>query len=209
MERNRSVIVCLGGELEKEWPSEKFRARLDKAYELFTPDTHNGIIVTSKGTYRDPYPHTITEAEAGRQYLEERGVDLRYLLIEDQSMDTVGNAFFTRVRYLNPKRWLNPTIITNQFHIPLARFLFEIVLDENYTPDFVSAPNAGISDDELQRWQKHEAEMLNFYQGIFDGVRRGDIACLEHYIYHRDPAYAGVVDKEHQELTERISAIWN
>jgi len=208
-ERNRFVIVCLGGGLtEQDWPSEKFRARLDKSYELFTPDIHNGIIITSRGTFRDSHPHTITEAGAGGLYLEGRGVDLRYLMVEDQSMDTLSNAFFTRIRYLAPNGWLRPTIITNEFHMPLARFLFEMVLDGNYTPDFVTAPNAGISDEELERWQKHESEMLNFYQRKFAGVRRGDMAFLEDYIYHHDPAYAKAVDQEHQELTERVQAIW-
>lgn len=154
MERNRAVIICLGGGLkENSQPSDKVKARLDKAYQLFSEGDFNAVITTSKGTFRDANDHPITEAEAGSLYLIGRGINRASLLKEERAMDTIGNAFFSRVLFLDPKGWWRPTIITNEFHMQRVRLIFDQVLDTKYQPEYVVAPMKVLA---LPNWKNGE-----------------------------------------------------
>ncbi|MEK7616707.1 MAG: YdcF family protein [Patescibacteria group bacterium] len=210
MERNRAVIICLSGGLEvQDKIPLRVKARLDTAYDLYMNGDFVAVITTSKGTYRDPIPHSTTEAEAGKMYLLGRGLTENQLFVEENSMDTVGNAFFLRVALLDRKGWTEPTIVTNEFHMLKARYIFDSVLDGMYQISYIEAPNSGITEQELDKWRRHEEEILKFYQRLFVGVRKGDLAFFERYIYDRNPAYnGGIMDEEHQELSESIRAIW-
>ncbi|TSC87374.1 MAG: hypothetical protein G01um10147_695 [Microgenomates group bacterium Gr01-1014_7] len=209
MERNRAVIICLSGGLnENDHPSDKMQARLDRTVELFQSGDFNAIITTSKGTFRDGTSHFVTEAEAANAYLITQKIDPLRILKEERSLDTVGNAYYTRLLHLEPRGWWEPTIITNEFHMPRVQFIFDRVLDGKYNPQYIEAPNLGMGSEELASWQRHEDEMLKFYEHLFTGVRKGDLLFLEDYIYHRNPAYTGIEDDEHHELTRRIQAIW-
>lgn len=205
----RAVLICLSGGLEAQDKIPlRVKARLDTAYDLFMDGNFAAIITTSKGTYRDPNPHATTEAEAARSYLTGRGISEKQILTEERSLDTVGNAFFLRASLLDHRGFYEPTVVTSEFHMPLARFVFEKVLGDRYKSQFVEAPNTGMTEEELTKWRRHEEEMLNFYQKLFAGVRKGDLGFFERYIYDSDPAYTGKVDEAHQQLSEKIKAIW-
>lgn len=208
-EINRRVLVCLGGGLDRDWPSPMSISRLDKSLELFKAGDFNGIIVTSRGTFRDTNGHSITEARAQYLYLVERGMNPAKVYEEDQSWDTLGNAYFTKIRYLTPRGWLNPTVITNEFHMERVSFLFDMVLGKRYHIEVVGASNGGITERGLEKRKAHEETVLAFYKKRFAGVKKGDMAFLEQYMYKCNPAYnGGVMDESHRKLTEDVRAIW-
>lgn len=202
------VIVCLGGGLTRESaPSRKMEARLEEAVRLYRAGAYEAIIATSKGTYRDPDSHPVTEAEVGERYLVAHGVPADAIKREDESMDTLGNAYFSRVRHLDPQRWYRPTIISNEFHIDLVEFLFRKVLSAAYDPTFVAVENAGISDTELRKWRSHQQVMRAFYAGVLGNVESGDLEPIREYLFSAPP-YFGSTDPRHQELTKIAQAIW-
>ena len=188
MERNRAVVIVLSGGLNADdEPSPRMKTRLDLSCQVYKAGDFNGIITTSKGTFRDKRSHSVTEAEAARLYLISHGINPSRVFKEEKSMDTIGNPFFCRLSILEPRGWWMPTIITNEYHMPRAKFLFDRVLDDKYQPEYISATNQGISPDELEVLQRHEEEMMGFYQEALDGVRKGDLEFFEEYIYKHNP----------------------
>ena len=177
-----------GGLTENDEPSAKMKVRLDIACQVYWAGNFNGIITTSKGTFRDGNGHSVTEAEAASRYLTERLINPSKIFKEERSMDTMGNAFFSRIMFLEHRGWWEPTVITNEFHMPRARFIFDRVMDAKYRLQYVTASNAGIRSEELEKWQRHEEEMLKFYERLLTGDNKGDLEFFEDYIYHRNPA---------------------
>lgn len=58
-----------------------------------------------------------SESRASAKFLLDRGVKQNEILIEDTSLDTIGNAYFLRLLHVEPLRLRRIHIITNHFHM--------------------------------------------------------------------------------------------
>lgn len=85
-------VIVLGAKVQGTYPSNSLRARMDRALE-YSMEHPNTILVLSggKGEGED-----ISEARIMFDYLLERGVPARNMLIEDQSSNTAENITFSR-----------------------------------------------------------------------------------------------------------------
>jgi uncharacterized SAM-binding protein YcdF (DUF218 family) len=114
-------LVVLGAGLWGETPSLTLRQRLDESLEFIkkNPDIK---VVLSGGMGPG---ETITEAEAMRRYLVERGVDERQIIKEDKSTSTKENLKFTRelLRKIDNRENLKIKIITTNFHMFRSKLL--------------------------------------------------------------------------------------
>jgi hypothetical protein len=102
---------------------------LDRAIEL-----HRGeyLIAVSAGTTHRPPPvdargFPIFEAVAAAAYLMERGIPGHRILTETNSYDTIGNAFFSRVVHVEPRRMRRLLVIASEFHAARAESVFRWV----------------------------------------------------------------------------------
>jgi len=117
-DENADVIIILGARLYGKIPSPALSHRLDRGYEyLIThPDT---IAVVSGGLGRG---EEITEAEAMKAYLKEKGIAQERILIEDESFNTYENISFS-IHVLEEKmpsleiEKMKFGIVTNSFHV--------------------------------------------------------------------------------------------
>jgi len=105
------------------------RRRLDRAIEL-RGDAY--IVALSAGTtYRPPplYPtgFPICESVAAAKYLLAAGVPRKSILVETQSWDTIGNAFFSRVIHADPLEMNRLLVITSDFHFARTELAFRWV----------------------------------------------------------------------------------
>lgn len=114
-------LVILGAGLWGETPSLSLRQRLDESLDFIkkNPDTK---IVLSGGMGPG---ETITEAEAMKRYLVERGVDEKLIIKEEKSTDTKENLKFTKelLKKINGKEKAKICLITNNFHMFRAKLL--------------------------------------------------------------------------------------
>ncbi len=87
-----SMILALGKRLGKDGISHDFRRRLDRSISLYSESENATIIVI--GGKRDG--DRITEAQAGRDYLLNKGVPPASVILEDRSRHTLENLRETR-----------------------------------------------------------------------------------------------------------------
>ena len=116
------VILVLGAGLKDDAPSAALRARLDVA-AAFLQRHPDALAVLCGGLGEGQH---LTEAEAMRRYLVDRGVAPERLLKEDRSTDTRENILFAR-RLLEEQGLggAATAVITNEFHLCRARRLME------------------------------------------------------------------------------------
>jgi hypothetical protein len=140
-----------GGELPP-W----VKARFDRAIAMAQGEW---MMPLSAGTVHRPPPldqwgFPIVEASAGAAYLIERGVRPERILREASSLDTIGNAFFTRMIHGVPRGIRRLLVITSEFHLPrtaaIFHWIFELRGPGRATGlGFEGAPNAGMDEGAL------------------------------------------------------------
>ena len=138
--KSETTVIVLGCMVYPHGPSLTMQTRLDAAYKYLTenPDI-NCVLSGGKG---DNEP--ISEAQAMKDYLTEKGIDQNRLYMEDRSTSTIENLRFSKD--LIEKEGLCPTvtIITNGFHQYRANKIAAMLNMESYsvsgkTP-FILAP---------------------------------------------------------------------
>ena len=150
------AVLVLGRSLEEDSPSRVFAARLDHGADLWREREAPRIVVTGGLTGRA----TRTEAEAGRDHLEARGVPGGVILLEDRSRHTLENLFHVRETF-REERWQSVLVVSDPLHqariCALARGLG---LSCRFSPAAKAAP-----ETRLHWWLRalREAALLHWY----------------------------------------------
>lgn len=136
-----TAIVVLGGgltatEAQNEHVPQHVQLRIDKAYEVWKDlklrHQKVCIITTSAGTPYKPNPvddkdFPVTEATSSAKKLIKMGVPPDSVFEENISLDTLGNAYFLRAIHVEPARINKLIVVTNDWHMPRVRAIFEFV----------------------------------------------------------------------------------
>ncbi|MBR1741140.1 MAG: YdcF family protein [Lachnospiraceae bacterium] len=111
-EKGADYLVILGAHVYGERMSSNLRYRVEigKKYLEENPET-KVILSGGKGFGED-----ITEAEAMRRYLVEKGISEKRILVEDQSVNTDENIRYSR-KLMEDEKEAFVVIATNRFHL--------------------------------------------------------------------------------------------
>ena len=112
-------LIILGARVKGTTPTLALQYRLEKGYEyLVNHPEAKAILSGGQGPGED-----ITEAEAMRRYLAEKGIDEKRIVLEDQSSSTVENITnsFKILDQMNPDATI--TIVTSRFHVLRSKMI--------------------------------------------------------------------------------------
>ena len=192
-----NAIIILGGGINRDGTLWQITInRLEKGIELFKKGASENIVVSGKYGFMEDYIPIITEAKAMCRYLEKKAIPKEKIILEEESKDTLGNAFFTKTNILEPRKWQTIIVITSEFHIPRTKYIFKKILGEKYKINFVKA-SSGFSDHKLRELIIKEQKLLNLIKQWLDKIPDGDDKSIEKFLYTKHPAYA-----KHSELTK-------
>jgi uncharacterized SAM-binding protein YcdF (DUF218 family) len=152
------AAIVLGGGLKRvkiqdqTWyePEEQAKARLDKAYALFEEGKVDYIITTGKYSIMARVDPNVagpkTEAQVGQKYLIAKAEEAQAghaacpgpkiqdrIFYENQSVDTIGNAWYAKKDCLEPLGITSCIVVTSDYHIQRAETVFKWVLGPQYT----------------------------------------------------------------------------
>lgn len=110
-------IIILGAQVRGDKPSATLKYRLDRGYEYLEehPETK---AVLSGGQGPD---EIMTEAEAMRNYLIDKGIDEQRLILEDESHSTYENLVNSFKLIDEEKEMATISVVSNRFHILRAQ----------------------------------------------------------------------------------------
>lgn len=118
------ILVLGAGLVNGKDPSLILKARLDATLDLINEYTNNSFIVVSGGQGSD---ESLSEAEAMKNYLVNKGIDEDIIIVEDKSSNTNENFRFSKEKIEKHSnkdvKDLNIKIVTTDFHAFRSRLL--------------------------------------------------------------------------------------
>lgn len=213
-----TAVIILGGGVTKEGTVPMHtQLRLDAAFELYRQlGQHALFFPLSGGTPHKPNPvdrlgFPVWECTAAAKRLVEMGVPPGQIFEETTSLDTIGNAYFLRAVHVHPAGLRKLVVITNDWHMPRTRAIFDFVFALPQTTGafgygatsalrgligssdpiitYISA-KAGVSDPHLLqvRVEKEAAALAQFREGPVLRVR--SFQELHSWLFTQHSAYA-------------------
>lgn len=179
------IAVVLGSGLEADGsatPVTEIRAKT--AADLLATKGRMKIICSGSRSLDDKGEHGATEAQVMADIIAAQGISPKRTLLEDQSFDTLGNAIFTVDRYLRNKKGGTLYVVTSQFHMERALYLFRHVLGPRWmvvahaSPEWSGETRQPGAEAALKRAEK-----------FCEGTEVGDFEALKKKLFELIPAY--------------------
>ena len=169
--RVKDAIVVLGSSTNPSSPV--MRARVARAVDLWRQGVAPYLVMCGRCSFRLENAPERTEAAVMGAYATSLGVPADRVILEDESGDTLGNAYFSKVRFLEPREWLDVMLVTSETHARRARWLFEKVLGAHYRLDVATIDTAA-NTAEREREVLSSEQLLRDTQARLADVADGD-----------------------------------
>ncbi len=167
------VLIVLGYSTNPDDPV--FKARVDTAAKLYHEGIAPQIILSGCCSMKLSRRPPVTEAACMRDYAMDLGVPAQALLLEEASVDTIGNFYFTKRQFLEPCGWAHVGIVTTPWHAFRSQWLAEHILGPDYTITMQETPHpAGWSEADIKRSELKNRTLLAETQEQLAGMVPGD-----------------------------------
>ncbi len=146
-----NVIIVLGCKIVQcNNPTPMMKSRVDSLVKIENPS----VIILSGG-YTNPQCN-ISEALMMKQYMEKNNLDIDDVILEERSMNTIGNAVYSKILLSDMDIECNSiTLITSCFHMNRASKIFEYVFKESRIIKGPCSPwDFDYSKIESEKWVK-------------------------------------------------------
>jgi uncharacterized SAM-binding protein YcdF (DUF218 family) len=182
------------------------RQRVQRAAELFAWGVAPRMIFSGRCSLMTEVVPPRTEAAAMADYARALGIPRRALILEEESRDTIGNAYFVLRRFLEPNDWMSIRVVTSDFHIQRAAWVFQKVLGLGYDVAFSPSPSE-LDDATIAARAREESDISTFLMEWLGSIQDGDPIGLARLIWQEHPGYAPepIVSRAH--IQTRIADI--
>lgn len=196
-----AIIILSGGVNDDGSLLPNVERRMRLGIEHFQRGEAPRIIVTGAWGYMLDTPPPITEAAAMKNFALNAGIPLDAIVVEEEAKDTVGNAYFTKVRLLEPQSWRRVLVVTSDYHAARSEYIFRKVLGPTYEMTFDSAP--GEPEMRANR-DLREAKSMALHKKLLDPIADGDDAAIWHLMSTKHPAYSSNPEYSKEQLRKLI-----
>jgi uncharacterized SAM-binding protein YcdF (DUF218 family) len=179
------AIIVLGFDLtSKEKLARRAVARLDIAHELWKNKAAPKIVVSGRHSLSKPKIPSRTQAEVMKKYLVKKDVPADDILLEDLSLDTIGNAYFTKIKVVIPNKWEKIIVVTSETHLPRAEETFGHIYGPDFDIQAVAAP-------EVNRLDQRGYELLGYtlLEEVLGNTSPGDHDAIGERLFDTVPQY--------------------
>lgn len=163
------VIIILGCGINKQGAVSRItKERLDFFLEKKNKFSDIPILLSGRWSGLKRNKSKITEAQAMKKYLVMRGINLTRIYLEMKSLDTVSNAVFSEKIVRKHKNWKRILLVTSDWHMKRALWIFQKVFNGSYCIDVLSV----ISQERDRKKKKlYEDFLLIFAKRILNKIQ--------------------------------------
>ncbi|MBI4738023.1 YdcF family protein [Candidatus Woesearchaeota archaeon] len=130
-----------------------------------------------------------THALAMKNYAVSQGVHARAVMMEEHSLDTVGQALFTKRSVVVPRNWEKLVVVSHDYHLFRVKRIFDFVYGKDFDIVYESVGNDCADLGILTSQQRSLEAFLNTFKGVESG-RDDDILVR---LYEAHPLYNGML----------------
>jgi uncharacterized SAM-binding protein YcdF (DUF218 family) len=182
------------------------RFRVERAASLYAAGVAPRVIMTGRHSLMTVEPPPCTEARAMADLALRLGVPADAILLEEEARDTIGNAYFVARRFLEPNRWRAVRVVTSDFHVPRASWLFQKVLGDDYDIAF-TVSSSELFASTIPHRVREESDVTRFVFEWLGHVDDGDRAALDDFIAHEHPGYSETAATSRELIQARLAEI--
>ena len=180
--------------------------RVERAAELFALETAPRIIFSGRCSLMTETIPPVTEARAMAEYALTLGLPRDVLCVEEESRDTIGNAYFVLSRFLEPNDWTSIRVVTSDFHLQRTAWVFQKVLGVGYDVSFSAAPSE-LDHSTIAARAREESDITAFLMEWLADVPDGDPLALARIIWQEHPGYASDALVTKAAIQSRVEAL--
>jgi uncharacterized SAM-binding protein YcdF (DUF218 family) len=201
------ALVVLGRGVDPDGTLPKLAIqRVERAAELFAWGVAPRIIFSGRCSLMTEVMPARTEAAAMADYARSLGLPARALILEEDSRDTIGNAYFVLRNFLEPNDWMSIRVVTSDFHIQRTAWVFQKVFGLGYDVAFSPAPSE-LDHASVAARAREESDISTFLMEWLGPIRDGDPIALARLIWKEHPGYAPSPTMSKAEIQGRIAAL--
>ncbi|MAF15380.1 MAG: hypothetical protein CMG93_05315 [Marinomonas sp.] len=160
--------------------NEETQQRCLTALQYF--DEHQCDYLITSGWIYDPR-FSVSLCEATARFLQTHGVAEEHILLNRASRDTVGDAFFTRLHLLTRHNIQSLTVVTSDYHLARAQIIFNTLMPDKLTLNFVGCATEHAVDLEKER------SSLALFNDTFAGVDKHNLEALLYTLVTKHSLY--------------------
>jgi vancomycin permeability regulator SanA len=170
-------------------PSRQTRERVDRAVELYNSEI-TGTLIMSGGYAHKKEGIFIAHSDAMKKYACScQNVPEENIFVEKKSLETVGQAIFSKSDFVVPKDFQNLIVVSHDYHINRVSRIFEFVFGNDYNIRCEAVDNG--KDDPQVRTKEQEQKSLDIFLRTFDGIAPGDDKAILERLFDKHLSYAG------------------
>jgi hypothetical protein len=114
------------------------------------------------------------ESQLSAEFLRSLGADPADIITDDLSLDTMGNAYFLRTTHTNVFKARQLVVVTNSFHMPRTKSVFEKIFqmgpfpqgNSEYALRFDKVKDSSIDPSALKRRAEWERRQLQDFERV-------------------------------------------
>eukprot|EP00188_Purpureofilum_apyrenoidigerum_P000808 Plantae.Rhodophyta-Purpureofilum_apyrenoidigerum.ctg13995.p1 GENE.Plantae.Rhodophyta-Purpureofilum_apyrenoidigerum.ctg13995~~Plantae.Rhodophyta-Purpureofilum_apyrenoidigerum.ctg13995.p1 ORF type:complete len:222 (-),score=33.80 Plantae.Rhodophyta-Purpureofilum_apyrenoidigerum.ctg13995:289-954(-) len=190
-----AVIIPGGGLDETGAPHPFVKSRLRAALEV-SPRPRWFITLSRGTTHRGPpldvNGRPVDEATASAKFLVNGGIQPDCILQDTWSLDTIGNAYFSRFLLTDRLGLKNLLVVTSNFHMPRSKAIFDWIY--GFQPTTATVSYLTVQDDDcmepdvLQARKEKESKSLETF--LINSRRMTTQESAAHFLFVEHGAYS-------------------
>ncbi len=180
-----ALVVHGAGLTFQEELSEKAIQRMDTGIAAWEAGVATNVVVSGSHSFMTDTPPSLAEAAVMRRYALSKGIPYQDIHIEDESLDTIGNALFTKTRIVVPNDWEHLIVVTSESHLSRTLKIFRHVMGSDFDVTGMPAPEHVTAKERL-----YEVIGAAMMREVLRGTKPGDDEAIRERLYDLVPGYA-------------------
>lgn len=182
MELEFDCIIVLPNQMDINGNlNEECKARVQLASQYYF--ANQGVsFITSGG--KNKQGSSICIGNQLRKHAVLLGVKPDKIITDLNSLDTVGDALFTKMNIVRKTNWKNILVTTSDYHVERSKYIFEYIFGSPYNIKVVGCPT-----NDPARLKLAEKKSLRTFKSMFHDLNSGDDDSLNRRLMEKHPFY--------------------
>ena len=173
------IVIILGYRLDYPAISPELQGRMNVGIKLFQ-DINADFLVLSGG--RSNTAISVDECKVMKMYCVKKGIDPLRIIEECDSLDTIGNAFFTRKIIEKIQGITEIYCISSCYHMDRVKYIFSKCYGPRY---FLNFSYCFTTPGDLE----HEQNSMHQSRQFFKNIQDGDMEEIQKRLYSTHSLY--------------------